>query len=112
MATFPSITPTIASSRSTKARVLRADFGDGYTARVTDGINVIKDTWDVEWLVSETDADTITDFLEARAGAENFDWTAPGESSSKKWICEEWTRNYVSSEHTSISAIFEQVFDN
>ena len=44
--------------------------------------------------VSETDADTIETFLDARAiDQDSFDYTPNGESSSMKFVCENWTKN-------------------
>ena len=44
--------------------------------------------------MSETDADTIETFLDARA-ADNaaFDFTPPGEGSSSKFVCETWSKS-------------------
>ena len=112
MDTFPNIEPTRASSKAVKTRTLVANFGDGYTSRAGDGIHTIKEEWSVQWAgLDATSANTIISFLEAKEGYEAFAWTGFRESSPKKYICKEWNESYHGNSLTSISATFEQVFD-
>lgn len=117
MATLPSIDITYQISKQTNARILEAPFGDGYKQRAGDGINAIIDEWSLSWTVGSTDADTLTDFFEARGGWDSFDWTPSGESVSKKWSCKVWSKvpsavkDTSSEEVWTISATFKQEFD-
>ena len=117
MANLPSIDTTYQISKKTNARVLEAPFGDGYRQRAGDGINAIVDEWSLGWIVGSTDADTLTDFFEARGGYESFDWTPSGESVSKKWSCKTWSKTPAVAKDSSdeevwnISATFRQEFD-
>jgi len=113
MATFPStVTPVRATQPSVTARTLQAQFGDGYSQRAGDGINTIVDEWDVQWnALDQTNADEIIDFLEARGGYESFEWTPPGESVEKKYVCKQWNKSFPGASLTNISAKFQQVFD-
>ena len=44
--------------------------------------------------VSETEADTIETFLDARANdSASFDFTPPGEASSSKFVCQAWSKS-------------------
>lgn len=86
-------------------------FGDGYEQRARFGINTNPRTWDLKFAgKSETEADAIESFLDARGGVENFDWTPPT-GSSGKWICRGWNRSIVDIDIHEVSATFEEVFE-
>ena len=61
--------------------------------------------------VSETDADTIETFLDARGGTESFDFTPPAEASSSKFICKSWTKSIPYNNRATIQATFREVFE-
>ena len=109
MATFPSIQPTYGASKTSRPRVLNVQFGDGYSQRVRFGLNTDLKTWNLTWNVSETDADTIESFLEARAGVESFEWTPLDTSTSYRWICQEWSKTIPYVNRATITATFIQV---
>ena len=88
-----------------------AQFGSGYSQRTTFGLNQNPKVYNLTFEVSETDADTIEDFLDARGGVENFDFTPPGESSSTKYICRNWSKSIPYLNRATIQATFEQVFE-
>jgi phage-related protein len=111
MATFPSIEPTYGTQKTSAPNVRIAQFGSGYSQRTTFGINQNPKTYNLTFEVSETDADTIEDFLDARGGTENFDFTPPGESSSTKYICRNWSKSIPYLNRATIQATFEQVFE-
>ena len=111
MASFPSITPTYGIQKKSQPNVRIAQFGSGYSQRTTFGINQNPKIYDLTFEVSETDADTIEDFLDARGGTENFDFTPPGESSSTKYICRNWSKSIPYLNRATIQATFEQVFE-
>jgi phage-related protein len=111
--TFPSIAPEYSSSPcDTKARVLRTDFGDGYGQRAADGINNMPRTWPLKWEnLTEADANTIENFLRARAGYVAFLWTPPRTGTALKWTCEAWSRQPTEGNFVTMTATFNQVFD-
>jgi phage-related protein len=111
MATFPSIAPTYGAQKSSQPVVRKVQFGDGYSQRLTFGLNQNPKSWSLTWEVSETNADTIEDFLDARGGTESFDWTPPDTATSYKWICEQWTKTIPYLNRATISATFMQVFE-
>lgn len=112
MATFPSVTPSYGAQKSSSPVTRIAKFGDGYEQRTTFGINQNPKQWDLTWNnISEANADTIETFLNARAGAESFDWTPPDESTSYKWVCEQWSKTIPYNNRATISATFRQVFE-
>jgi phage-related protein len=111
MATFPSIAPTYGAQKSSQPAVRKVQFGDGYSQRLTFGLNQNPKSWSLTWEVSEANADTIEDFLDARGGTESFDWTPPDTATSYKWICEQWTKTIPYLNRATISATFMQVFE-
>jgi phage-related protein len=111
MATFPSINPTYGAQKTSQPKVRQVQFGDGYVQRLTFGLNQDPKVWTLTFEVSETDADTIETFLEARAGAESFTWTPPDETVSYKWVCLSWSKTIPYLNRATIQATFQEVFD-
>ena len=111
MATFPSITPTYGTTKTNSPIVKKTPFGDGYQQRVQFGLNQNPKVFSLTFNVSETDADTIETFLDARGGTESFDFTPPAETSSSKFICKSWTKSMPYNNRATINATFEEVFE-
>jgi phage-related protein len=111
MATFPSINPKYGASKRSRPRVRNVQFGDGFSQRLRYGLNQDPKQWNLTFEVSETDADTIESFLEARAGAESFDWSPPDETETYKWICQDWSKSIPYLNRATITATFQQVFE-
>ena len=111
MAVF-SFIPSSTSRITVKPKTRKLQFGNGYSQRAGDGINPLLIKWGLVFSVrSDTDADAILAFLEARAGHEAFDWTPPG-GSVGKYLCETWARTYTKAlDMNQISATFEQVYE-
>ena len=112
MATFPSITPTYGVQKSSAPSIRKVQFGDGYEQRLSFGLNQNPKTFNLTFEVSESDADTIETFLDARA-ADNaaFDWSPPDETDTYKWICKSWTKTLPYSNLATIQTTFTQVFE-
>lgn len=109
MATFTWSPQT--ASKQTTPRVRAATFGDGYQQRVGDGINVMPAEWTLTFSRTAADINAIEAFLVARAGAESFDWTPPGEASAIRAVCAEWGRTPQGGlRAAAFSAVFRQVF--
>ena len=110
MAAFPDYKPvySVTKSSSTLTRVIRFN---GYEQRTTFGLNQNPKRYSVEFSVSDTDADVIETFLDARAAdAAAFDWTPPDTSTSGKYVCDSWTRSMFDFQRSKISANFRQTF--
>jgi phage-related protein len=112
MATFPSITPTYGAQKTSQPKVRQVQFGDGYAQRLTVGLNQNPKAWSLTWEVSETDAETIEAFLDARAvdGA-SFTWTPPAEATAYQWTCYDWSKSIPYLNRATIQATFTQVFE-
>ena len=112
MATFPSITPTYGIQKTSSPVVRKVQFGDGYEKRLTYGLNQNPKVYNLTFAVSETDADTIEAFLDARAADNDaFDFTPPGEGSSSRFVCEKWSKSIPYVNRATIQATFRQVFE-
>ena len=112
MATFPAINPKYGSSKASQPRLQQVQFGDGYAQVIRHGLNQNPKEWNLKWEVSETDADTIETFLDARAAdGATFDWSPPEDSSTYKWRCLSWTKSIPYLNRASIQATFIQYFE-
>ena len=112
MATFPSIDPDFGASKTSQPTVRNVQFNDGYSQRLRYGLNTDLKSWSLTWKnISETDSDTIETFLEARGGAESFDWSPPDETDTYKWICPEWSKQITSAGLNELTATFRQVIE-
>lgn len=103
--------PSLSSSFEEEPRILRVDFGDGYSQRVADGLNSnqMKVTLNFDVLTS-VELGTIRTFLSARGGYEAFTYTLPQEVSARKWICPRWNHQ-PNGNLFSLSAELEEVAD-
>lgn len=112
MATFPSITPTYGLQKRSAPIVRRVQYGDGYETRLSYGLNQNPKIYSLTFQVSETDADTIETFLDARASDNaSFDFTPPGEASSSKFVCESWNKTIPYLNRATITCTFREVFE-
>ena len=113
MATFPDIKPTYGTRKNNAPinRVVR--FADGFEQRIVFGLaqNQNPKVYNFTFVVSETDADTIETFLDARANdQDSFEYTPQGES-EKKFVCESWTKTIPYNNRATINATFREVFE-
>ena len=114
MATFPSITPKYGQQKRSAPNTRTVRFADGYEHRILFGLaqNQNPKIFNFTWEVSETDADTIETFLDARANdSASFDYQPPGEPSSYKFVCETWNKSIPYLNRATIQATFREVFE-
>jgi len=72
--------------RSVTFKVLESEFGDGYEQAAADGINNIRESWDLVWQnEDQVDVDFLTTFFDDLAGHKTFFWIPPGEVTPKLW---------------------------
>lgn len=110
MATF-TYTPSFEATESSKPRVRKFQAGDGYEQRVRFGLRTDPKEWSLTFANrTDTERDAIAAFLEARAGAESFDWTPP-RGTAGKYVCGEWQVSLLNCNNNTITATFRQVFE-
>ncbi len=109
---FPNITPSRGSRAGVEARVLKAQFGDGYAQRAPDGLNHLTKTYEFELRAAPAaDLNTVLNFLVARGGREPFTFQPQGYAAAVKWVCERWSEpEWISPTHGSLSATFIRDF--
>lgn len=109
----PPIEPTVNGlPTKTKPRILKADFGDGYSQRAGDGINNLPREATLSWeSVTGSQADVIEAFFEATGGYLAFYYTLPWELTARKWYATDWERNPKEYDDFSFSATVKEVFD-
>ena len=87
MATFPSISPTYTGfSKSTEPAVRTVRFADGFEQRIFFGLasNQIMERYNLNFELSETEADVVSSFLRSIANHQaSFTFTPPGEGFTK-----------------------------
>lgn len=111
MAVFDISIPDRGPARSMEARDNAIAFGDGYEQRSGDGINGVREEWDLNFtLRTKTEVEAIVAFLAARKGVESFDWTTPV-GQLKRFTCKKWTPIYNHDGDASLSCTFRQVFE-
>jgi phage-related protein len=96
------------ASQEEEPRVRRAQFGDGYSQRVTDGLNDNMPKWSVRVVSSPVTVEAARAFLAAQKGVTAFDWTPPN-GTSGKYICSRWSRTIDDYGTATLSATFEMV---
>lgn len=109
------IQPTYGVRKNNQPKVRTVKFADGYEKRIMFGLAEHQNpkTFALTFEVTETQADTIEAFLDARAEETNgsFDFQPPGESSGSKFVCESWTKTITYLNRATINATFREVFE-
>tara|TARA_Y100001937_G_C6912714_1_gene238175 strand:- start:75 stop:443 length:369 start_codon:yes stop_codon:yes gene_type:complete len=103
--------PKYGARKRSNPRTTIVELGDGYEHRARIGLNIDPKIWNLQWDVSESDADAIETFLEARAvdGA-FFNWSPPA-GTVGKWVCPTFSKSIPYLNRATISATFREVFD-
>ena len=112
MATFPIANPVYNTRITPKPSVNVVSFGDGFEQRLTEGLNQNALSVNLVFELSQADATTALDFLNARIddGA-SFDYTLPSESSSRKFVCDSFPRSIPFLNRVRLSCVFREVFE-
>jgi len=114
MATFPSITPRYGQQKRSAPNTRTVRFADGYEHRILFGLAEHQNpkVYSFTFEVSETDADTIETFLDARANdSASFTFTPPGEPSASQYVCESWNKSIPYLNRARVQATFREVFE-
>ena len=108
MSTFI-IEPSYSANQSQSPRVRVAQFGDGYSQRVGDGINLLARQWSLVFNGNAAEMDAVEAFLETESGITSFDWQPPT-GSAGKFACMAWNRSIAGFNNESVTATFTEVF--
>lgn len=108
----PAVNPQPGAKQKPEVRLLRADFGDGYTQVAPDGLNHIRKIWDLTWpVLSQTDAETIYGFFDNMGGCQDFLYTVPGTPNQFKWTCDEYDFSVEKNNTYGVTAKLKQSFN-
>ena len=112
MATFPIANPIYNTRIDAKPNLRVLSFGDGFEQRLTEGLNQNPLSVNLVFELSQTDATTAINFLNARVddGA-SFDYTLPSESSTRKFVCTSFPRTIPFLNRVRLSCVFREVFE-
>lgn len=106
----PPVAPSSGTRNKPEIKLLKADFGDGYTQIAPDGLNHVRRVLTLGWdMLLPWQKDEIVAFLEARGGYEPFYYTPSNEDEPVKWTCEDWDDTRAN-DGFKVSAIFRQDF--
>lgn len=113
MDTFaPPVEPSTSVTRATRARVVTSQFGEGYEQRVGIGLNRLERTVELSWdVLSHADAADIIADLEGWAGVEAFEYAAAPETTTRRWVCQQWSRSEAGPMAASLRATLREVMD-
>lgn len=108
--------PDYGAEKSVSFTVQRINFGDGYSQRVSSGINNQVGSWTATFSNRTIQvANAIEEFLEEHAGSRYFLWPLPSDPSNNsrriKVVCEEYKRSCTGFERDTISMTLRRVYD-
>ena len=104
--------PIHGGSKTVTPKVRQVEFGDGYSQRVGDGINIIRPSYSLTFRGFSETINAIDQFLQSRAGVESFTWTPESGATAAQYLCKSWAVANESFGIKSLTATFERVFEN
>lgn len=113
LATFtPPFAPMPGTTDKPKVKILKAEFGDGYSQTAPDGLNNVKRVLSVAWdALTPTQITAMTGFFFTQASQGNpFYYTPSDETVPVKWTCEVWDDKRGQGGLRALTATFEQSF--
>lgn len=93
------------SRAQARFRIRKAQFGDGYAQRASDGLNPLAKPWDLRFRGRAGAIAPIRAFLDAHAGVTAFLWTPPG-GAEGLYVCEEYDEVALVNDRFEIRATF------
>jgi len=91
--------------------VLTAQFGDGYSQAMPDGLNNKSGSWPLTFFGQTADMKPIMDFLDSHQGATSFFWTPPLPGATQGlYRCPGYQPLPYGDDWYQITATFQQVF--
>lgn len=111
--TFDELILCPSSIRGTETpKVLRANFGDGYSQRAQDGLNPNARVFTLTWTgFSDADIQTLKDGFRALGGWQSIDWTPPKDTLAGKFLVPTWGPSGSRPSAGNLQATFQEVFD-
>ena len=104
-------------TRKNTPRTFTVQFGDGYSQRVINGINNLKQEMSVSFKTRpKAEIDDLVAFFESLGGVTKFrfdlaDSNAGSSTETIKVICTSWTQKWEYDDYYTLDADFERVYE-
>ncbi|WP_122543987.1 phage tail protein [Pseudomonas viridiflava] len=102
--------PRTSSSGDTQPNILESRFGNGYSQRLSVGINNLASSWAVSFTGTEIYLKPIQDFFIRHKGAQHFLWTPPLSEQGTFITAGGWQLQPHGRQRYTLSTNFQQVF--
>lgn len=101
---------SVGSGVRRQVRVLEKKLGDGYTQRAAEGLNNIALMYEAVWTgLAPADAGELLQLFNRHQGIRPFVVTKlPEPLNAKKWICKDWSEEWVSAGRRNVRATLEE----
>lgn len=110
--TLNNLCVSIDATKQVTYRTLQQQYGDGYVARRTDGINPVMETWKVSTPMMPVEDVLALEQELIALGPNYFDWTPPNETTAKKWILDpvRWDWDYSTGDIAGLSFTLKRYY--
>ena len=101
-------------TRQSTPKIHTMDFGDGYTQRITDGINNLQQTMQVSFSTRpKAEIDDLVAFFESLGGVNKFEMTIDDTNGAEtiKVLCQQWSQTWAFDNFYSLSATFIRCYE-
>ena len=101
-------------TRQSTPKIHMADFGDGYTQRIADGINNLQQTMEVSFSTRpKAEIDDLVAFFESLGGVNKFEMTIDDTNGAEtiKVLCQQWSQTWTFDNFYSLSATFIRCYE-
>lgn len=101
-------------SRQNTPRVHLAQFGDGYSQRIVNGINALDQVFSLNFANRpKADIDAITNFLETKGGVTSFNFTydEDGSETTIKVLCTNWSQAWAYADYYNLQMKLVRVYE-
>ena len=101
-------------TRQSTPKIHMADFGDGYTQRIADGIYNLQQTMEVSFSTRpKAEIDDLVAFFESLGGVNKFEMTIDDTNGAEtiKVLCQQWSQTWAFDNFYSLSATFIRCYE-
>ena len=101
-------------TRQSTPKIHTMDFGDGYTQRITDGINNLQQTMQVSFSTRpKAEIDDLVAFFESLGGVNKFEMIIDDSNGNEtiKVLCQQWSQTWAFDNFYSLSATFVRCYE-
>ena len=103
------MTPSVGSSLKPEISLFRADFGDGYSQAAPRGLNHIRRVASLRWdVLTRAEKNAIEAHFVERGGNKSFRYTVPGDTSERRYTCDDWNITTIGGSLFAIEATFRE----